>query len=250
MEKETNDYHISFFKPTTARAKANRNKVIYLVSIWAIAIFGFQFLLRVLEKPTPEPEYTRYSEVWEAVQAGEATNEELRVYGKAALHVLSKVFLEDQHRAILDSELNGVLYTLADSIQRVHLQEQITAFKELQATAIDVQDPVYLKAKYLLGDTAAEVLELDDRDARIRILPLELDNELFNELNVSDEVPRVMSKYMIHNQSFLTDFTFIGFPFHYFYTAVFLLILFVFLCWLYCVQTDKMEDRLAADQPK
>ena len=248
MKKETNDYHISFFKPTTARAKANRNKVIYLVSIWAIAIFGFQILLRVIQEPTPELEYTRYSEVWEAVKAGDASQTELQTYGKAALHVLSKVFVEDSHRAILDNELNGVLFVLADSLQQVTLADQIREFNELKATTIDVQDPIYLKAKMELGLTAGEVLGLDDRAVRIRILPLELDNELFKTLSVSEDVPKVMSKYMIHNQSFLTDFTFLGFPFHYFYTAVFLLILFVFLCWLYCVRTDKMEDKLGVSQ--
>ena len=57
MDHSSKNYHISFFKPTTPQAIANRNMVIWLVLIWFIAIFGFQILLRVLERPTPEPSY-------------------------------------------------------------------------------------------------------------------------------------------------------------------------------------------------
>jgi putative solute:sodium symporter small subunit len=53
----------------------------------------------------------------------------------------------------------------------------------------------------------------------------------------------IMGLYLIHNRSALTDAKFLGFPFHYFYTAVFLLILFVGLCWLYCVRTDMYNKK-------
>jgi hypothetical protein len=48
-------------------------------------------------------------------------------------------------------------------------------------------------------------------------------------------LPEIMSLYLTHNQSVLTDTIFLGFPFHYFYTAVLLLILFVGLCIIYNV---------------
>jgi putative solute:sodium symporter small subunit len=52
-----------------------------------------------------------------------------------------------------------------------------------------------------------------------------------------------MTKYATHNQSVLTDFAFLGFPFHYFYSGVFLLILFVFLCWLYCIRLERLQKK-------
>ena len=58
-----------------------------------------------------------------------------------------------------------------------------------------------------------------------------------------DVVAEAMGLYLIHNRSVLTDLKFLGFPFHYFYTAVFLLILFVGLCWLYCVRTDLFNKK-------
>ena len=60
MESQKNDYHISFFKPTTDIARLNRNIVVFLVCIWTVAIFGFQIALKVFEKPTPEPAYLAF----------------------------------------------------------------------------------------------------------------------------------------------------------------------------------------------
>ena len=56
-----------------------------------------------------------------------------------------------------------------------------------------------------------------------------------------EKLPQIMNKYLIHNRSVLTDTTFIGFPFHYFYTAVFLLILFVGLCYIYAKKVESLN---------
>ena len=64
MEKNTNEYHISFFKPTTPQAKANRNLTLLLVLIWAVAVFGFHIVLRLIEKPVPEPILAEFEQVW------------------------------------------------------------------------------------------------------------------------------------------------------------------------------------------
>ena len=88
MSDSTNGYHFSFFKPTTPQATANRNMVLWLVSIWFVAIFGFHILLRVIEKPTPEPAYITFENVWENVENGTASAEQYQEFGKATLSVL------------------------------------------------------------------------------------------------------------------------------------------------------------------
>ncbi|MCP3931453.1 MAG: DUF4212 domain-containing protein [Bacteroidetes bacterium] len=60
---------------------------------------------------------------------------------------------------------------------------------------------------------------------------------------ISPEIPKIMSKFLIHNQSVLTDTKFLGFPFHYFYSAVFLLALFVIICLVYCKAIDKVMKK-------
>ncbi len=87
-------------------------------------------------------------------------------------------------------------------------------------------------------------------DIRVKIAPLEVHSSLLESFN--DENRKVfmeaMDLYLVHNQSVLTDTNFLGFPFHYFYTAVFLLILFVGLCWLYCVRTDMFNKKYGIEE--
>jgi hypothetical protein len=80
VEEKTDNYDISFFKPTTPLAKFNRNITISLVTVWAVAIFGFHFVLRIIEKPTPEPAYTEFEKVWDKVNSGNASLEEEKVF--------------------------------------------------------------------------------------------------------------------------------------------------------------------------
>ncbi len=60
---------------------------------------------------------------------------------------------------------------------------------------------------------------------------------------VKEELPGVMELYLVHNQSALTDARFLGFPFHYWYTAQFLLILFVVLCLVYAKMLDHANKK-------
>lgn len=62
-----------------------------------------------------------------------------------------------------------------------------------------------------------------------------------------DALPAAMELYLTHNRSGLTDTRFLGFPFHYWYTAQFLLILFIGLCLIYARATDKMNKRLGIE---
>lgn len=246
MNDTENGYHISFFKPTTERARFNRNLVVWLASIWFIAIFGFQITLKVIEKPTPEPAYTTFESVWDNIKAGDATATELQQFGQSTLSVLAKIAIEPDERAILANAMSWSLYSLIpDSLQNKFVS-RITEFETLKAGITDIADEEYVEFKNLLSKMLSPRIGLSEFDVRTRILPLEL--TAVNVTALTDEtltrLPSIMAKYLIHNQSVLTDTKFLGFPFHYFYNAVFLLILFVGLCWLYCIRTDKRDIKL------
>lgn len=246
MKETENGYHISFFKPTTERARFNRNLVVWLASIWFIAIFGFQITLKVIEKPTPEPAYTAFESVWENIKAGDATTTELQQFGQATLSVLAKIAIEPEERAVLANAMSWSIYSLIpDSLQSKFIT-RIADFEALKASITDIADEEYVEFKKLLSKMLSPRIGLSEFDVRTNILPLEL--TAVNVTALTDEtltrLPSVMAKYLIHNQSVLTDTKFLGFPFHYFYNAVFLLILFVGLCWLYCVRTDKRDIKL------
>ena len=102
-------------------------------------------------------------------------------------------------------------------------------FSTIAASISDTRDEAYIEIKEALYPLLGKLYGLDIRDVRVKIAPLELQSpcpesftdenrKLFNE---------ALDLYLVHNQSVLTDLKFLGFPFHYFYTAVFLLILFV-----------------------
>jgi putative solute:sodium symporter small subunit len=246
MENKTNDYHISFFKPTTPQALYNRNMVAWLVLIWVIAIFGFHILLRVIEKPTPEADYITFQKVWPQVEQGEANEEEMEQFGKATLSVLGKIMLTDADRQVLKDGLSYSVYQLTPNARKEEVTAMIRSFEEKRASIENISNPDYIIAKKQLSSELSPVLNLSATDIRTKILPLELTSKGISDLAIESKtkLPAVMKKYMVHNQSVLTDFKFLGFPFHYFYTAVFLLILFVGLCWLYCVLTDRVNAKL------
>ena len=130
-----NEYHISFFKPTTIQAKRNRNLALMLIGFWAVAIFGFQILLRVVEKPTPEPSYIAYEKVWPNVNAESANTVELQEFAQSTMAVLGKVMIGPEDKAILNNGFNWAVYQLADSTQKVLIEEKVVAFEKLKADA-------------------------------------------------------------------------------------------------------------------
>ena len=246
MDKTPDDYHISFFKPTTPQAKANRNMVVVLVLIWFLAIFGFHFLLWVIEKPTPEPAYVTFEKVWSNVESGSASEVELQEFGQTSLSVLGKLMITAEEKSVLNNALSWTTYTLSDEVDKAGLVSKIRELEKTKSEITSLSDAEYIKMKAELSDQLSPVLNISKLDVRSKILPVELVSTDIESLTATTKasLPGVMKKYLVHNQSFLTDFKFLGFPFHYFYTAIFLLILFVGLCWLYCVRTDQMNAKM------
>jgi len=147
MEEHTNDYHFSFFRPTTDSARRNRNMVLQLVLIWAVAIFGFQVLLKILEKPTPEPVYAQFASAWKNINTGEPTSEDLRNAGQAALSVLGKVAIKTEHRLALDNAVSWMAFQMADSAQKLFLLTAVENFERAAESTDLISDADYVDGK-------------------------------------------------------------------------------------------------------
>lgn len=207
-------YEINFFKSSSAIARENSRIIILFITIWALAVFGFQFLLMATNKLTPEESLLQFQEVWPKVQSEEATLKEQTVLSKSILMMLGKnIALSEVEKAVLKESLSLTLAKMAPG-------------QEIDASS------------------AAEILQLQSKgydQLMIELLPYSL-----VELETS-EYPEglagVMEKFGTHPRGPLTDFTFLGFPFHYWYTAQFLLILFVLLCLLYAVKIEKIYKK-------
>lgn len=246
METKSDNYDISFFKPTTELAKFNRNLTIKLLLIWVVAIFGFHVLLRIIEKPTPEPAYTAFKKVWNNVKSENATVEEKQIFIKSALSVLGKLSIQANDRIILVKAISSAIYELVPEPSKQDFYDQVSEFIKIKDEITSLSDEKYVALKTKITEESALLLGLNAYSLKAKLIPFELisSNMKNNDTKNIEFVETVMAKYLIHNQSFLTDFKFLGFPFHYFYTSVFLLILFVGLCWFYCYRTDKILEKL------
>jgi len=244
MESNQNDYHISFFKPKTEHARSNRNMVIWLVCIWTVAIFGFQIMLRVLEKPKPEEAYLTFQNVWENVRDNKASEKDLQQFAQVSLSVLGKNFIKPEYRSALDNALSWSVYELTADEEKSKVFQFVEDFNKTSAEVTDITDPEFVELKNRIAGHFSTLIGLSANDVRSTIIPIEIQASAMKEFPEATReiIPGCMSLYLIHNQSFLTEARFLGFPFHYFYSAIFLLVLFVGLCWLYC----KFNDRINA----
>lgn len=206
---ESKDYNSNFFFPNTPFAKENNRLIMMIIVVWAAAVFGFHIWMKAVEKPVPEPAHTSYMAVVDALEAGTATIEQEQAAARVYLTLLGKYI---------------------DLRDDVRLQNAFTATVKSIAPAATT------------ADDAAQAIGLGDNaiDNLLRtVIPVAMTEAALTAVSYSD-LRIVMDTYLIHNRSFLTDTKFLGFPFHYFYTAVFLMVLFVALCALYCVVADKM----------
>ncbi|MBN2664697.1 MAG: DUF4212 domain-containing protein [Bacteroidales bacterium] len=238
-------YDISFFKPTTELARRNRTLAVWLLLLWVVAIFGFHVLLKVVEKPTPEPVYTSFKSVWQNVKNGTASVQEQKDFAQSTLTVLCKVFITPDEKAVLDNAFGSTFFSLLSDDKKNEVLNELKLFKTYVFGTAE-----YEASKIKLAEIVAETIGIENYSVQAKISPFELDPESIWELKAEskDLLEPIMQKYLIHNQSFLTDTIFLGFPFHYFYTAVFLLILFVGICWFYCVRTDKIMKELGIEE--
>ncbi len=245
---------MSFFKPTTAFSKTNRNLVLTLVLVWAIAIFGFHFLLRFLEKPTPEPALGIFEKAWPAVQAGNPTVDNQVKFADSLLSVLGKssIISDKERRAVLVKAISWTVYNLVDAEKRPELIANIGEFATIRESAETLKDQAYVDGKAVIISMVAPVLKLKPYSIKAQILPFVLDKEGMKGISDEDKakIPGIMKRYLIHYRSFLTDTNFLGFPFHYFYTAIFLLVLFVALCWIYSFKIDRLHTKMGTFDKK
>lgn len=274
---ETNDdYNYSIFKPVNEYSRRNRNIILSIILIWALCVFGFQFLLLILEKPTPEKALTVYESVADRVISGEATVEEKQAYAGSLLMTLGKT-LKPEARIKLDNALTATVYDLIrDSSEQAILKEKLIPLSEKRAELVALKaawDEKSIKyVEYKNGSLAlnAQIMSLKDdlglflkkfedrlipagdKFGRVKMiwLPYEMRASAILDPKPVEkkQIDQIMKLYLTHNQSFLTNYRFLGFPFHYFYTAVFLLVLFIFLCVMYAYRIQHLHRKYGMEE--
>lgn len=226
---DADKYNVNFFTPLSAHAKANKKLILTLATIWAVGVFGFQFLLMVLNEPTPEPAYVTFESAWQSVADNPETDvSQKQDLAKTFLTVLGKnVAVKPDHKAILKEAFSWTVYSMVTAPDTETLKsEPGDASINIARTAIGLKPEGFDKIMIDLLSTSLVAVSSETLSAEAR-----------------EQIPEIMSLYLIHNQNALTSFTFLGFPFHYWYTAQFLLIMFVVLCLVYAAATDRLNKK-------
>lgn len=253
MEASSNNYDFNLFKPVSQYGRKNRNLILILGTIWFVAIFGFQFLLLIFQKPTPEKTLITFESVWENVKSGRATEQENKDFVNSLISVAGKSSVKPADKTVLMNSLSWSVYNMVSDGEKVILSGKIKELASVREKLSNANDAEYtalksdlLSIKAAINSIANVKTGIDPTNNKEAILPYSLNSD-YKELTPSDldALPKIMKLYLTHNQSFLTDIKILGFPFHYFYTAEFLLILFVGLSLFYSIRITHLQKRFS-----
>ncbi|MCK5114580.1 MAG: DUF4212 domain-containing protein [Phycisphaerae bacterium] len=222
-------YDVNFFRPKSPHARADMKLISVMLVIWLVAVFGFQFLLLYTCKATPEPAYKTFQKVWPSVVSGNADADAQKQFSRSVLSVLGKnIAVSDKDKVILKEALCYSVNSLLPADKKAVLANYNGGKADTKIVAASIG----------LADTGFDKLMID-------LLPTSLKSE--NPAVLSDKskvaLPGIMELFLVHNRGPLTEAKFLGFPFHYWYTAQFLLILFVLLCLTYAILIDKINAK-------
>ena len=247
MESSEN-YNFSIFRPRNLHGRKNRNVILTMLFIWAIAVFGFQFLLRAIEKPVPEKTLLVFEKLWPSALSGDLSSTDAKIFLKTLLHARGKGTLNAQQKETLSTAISCLTSTLTPDDIDSQLSEMVKEMALLRASLQTQKDQQFLETKMKITDISGKIIDLTSVSTGIEKGSLEasifiasIKSEYPASMNdpAFGQLDAIMKLFMTHNQSVLTDKIFLGFPFHYFYTAVFLLILFIALCIVYNILIER-----------
>ncbi len=240
--ESSDQYNFSIFTPRNLHGRKNRNVIFTMLAIWAVAVFGFQILLRVIEKPVPEKALTLFEAEWSDVTGGNSDQADYQTLLGSLLMARGKITVAATDQQLLSAAISNVTFSLVPDSVRPLLSEKVSELEVMHTDISTLKGQPYMDLKFRIQDASKGVITMlepytgfgtTSLEASILAASLQKDYPASLTDSSFDRLPGLMKLYMTHNQSALTDTTFLGFPFHYFYTAVFLLVLFVVLCIVY-----------------
>jgi len=240
--ESSDQYNFSIFSPRNLHGRKNRNVIFTMLLIWAVTVFGFQILLRVIEKPTPEKALTAFESEWHYIAGGNEEGADYRAVLNSLIMVKGKITVAAADQQLLSDAISTVTFRMVPDSARPTVMEKVGELEIMHADIAALKGQQYMDLKFRMQDASATLIGMlepytgyvtTSLEAPILAASLKKDFPATLTEPSLNRLPELMKLYLTHNQSVLTDTKFIGFPFHYFYTAIFLLVLFVVLCIVY-----------------
>jgi len=250
--ESTSSYNFNLFRPLTNYSKKNRNMILTMLAIWAVGVFGFQILLKVLEKPTPEKTLIMFNEAWPDRENGSFESKQKLL--RAMVLTNGKTVIKPDDRKVLNAAISALFFSMTADSTRTSIETSLVSIQDLKIQKETAKDQEYLDIKQKLDDLQKQGIAYTgpvtgfpsgSLEETILVSSLKTKSEDMPDLTA---LPALMEHYLTHNQSVLTDSVFLGFPFHYFYTAVFLLIMFVVLCLVYNILLNRRQKLEGIDE--
>jgi len=241
MEPSDN-YNFNLFSPRNLHGRKNRNVILTTLIIWVTAVFGFQILLKIIEKPTAEKPLAVFESVWPEAIAGNLNTVNYKGLLNSVILVKGKNTVKPEHQKTLNAAISRITFSIMPDSLKSSVLVVVTEISSLKQQLAATKDQKFLDLKSTILDKEKTINEITSPytgfqkgSLEEKILTASLSADFPGSLSdVSlGGLPQIMTLYLTHNQSVLTDTKVLGFPFHYFYTAVFLLILFICLCIVY-----------------
>jgi len=110
LEASSNNYDFSLFKPVSQYGRRNRNLILILGTIWFVAIFGFQALLLIFQKPTPEKTLITFESVWDNIKSGQATDQNKKDFVNSLIAVAGKSSVKPADKTVLMNSISWAVY--------------------------------------------------------------------------------------------------------------------------------------------
>jgi len=251
MESADN-YNFSLFLPRNLHGRKNRNVILTMLVIWTVAVFGFQFLLRAIEKPTPEKSLTVYETIWPLTATTSIGEIDYKSLLNSLVLVKGKNTVKPEDQKILAAAISTITFSVIPDDIRSAVLSEVKEINTLKSQLPGAKDQQFLNIKSSILEKGNRIAEITSAYSGFKSGSLE--QKIFIN-SLSDTYPallsdmslsalqQIMKLYLTHNQSVLTDTKFLGFPFHYFYTAVFLLILFICLCIIYNILVERRLEK-------
>lgn len=242
LMESSDNYNFSIFQPRNVHGRKNRNVILTMLLIWSVAVFGFQFLLRAIEKPVPEKALVTFEKLWPSVQTGLASADDAKAFLNSLIMARGKGTLLANDQKVLSDAISCLTGQILPEEIKTTLVTTVSEIGALRAKLPALKDQEYLTTKIKIAELSNSIVivtapftGIEKGSLEASIFTYSLGNDYPASFTDKSFVglEAIMKYYMTHNQSVLTDTKFLGFPFHYFYTAVFLLILFIGLCITY-----------------
>ena len=153
----TDQYNFSIFKPRNLHGKRNRNIILTILLIWAIAVFGFQFLLRVIEKPTPEKALTMFESAWPAALSGIPGEGDPGTLLHSIILVKGKNIVKPEDQKVLSDAINTLFYMGVPDTIRTRIIMQTSGLNELKKRLPGLKDQEYLDVSARIREEAGSL---------------------------------------------------------------------------------------------